>query len=123
MSCLARAQLVELALADAGAAESAHAFELAHAAQCSQCADRLKQVRAQLSRVEKTMTWFDRDHDEGRRRLTRELAAIARAAHPQRNLTRKLMGVMTMPRTWIGSAAAAALVLGAVFWKGAGPTS
>jgi outer membrane lipoprotein-sorting protein len=125
MTCLAIEQLVELALA--GGATADHGAERAHVGACAKCGARLMEIQAHLGHVEHAMTWFDRDHVAERKRL---LAALANIQNEQpsrfpRGFPRKLTEVLTMPRTWIGSAVAAALILGVFFlWHGLGtPTA
>jgi outer membrane lipoprotein-sorting protein len=96
--------------------------EEAHVRDCAECAARLAKVLEQLGQVERAMTWFDRDHAAERERL---LAAVAgmndRSSRRDRSVTRTWKEVLTMPRTWIGSAAAAALLAGIFFfWNGTG---
>ena len=122
MNCLASEQIVELALGDAPRVD--HAAEWAHVNECTRCAARVVEVQEQMGRLEKAMTWFDRDHVEGRQRLLAALAVTAPSPHSERTLTRNVKEILTMPRTWIGSAAAAALLIGAFFiWHSADPPS
>jgi outer membrane lipoprotein-sorting protein len=124
MNCLANEQLVELALGDVAGTD--HAPARSHVTGCAKCTTRLAEVEAQMGRLENAMTWFDRDHAMERQRL---LAALAKAeidqpARLSRTFTRKLTEMITMPRTWIGSAAAAALIVGTLLlWHGLGPLS
>ena len=104
----------------------------------------LATLKEQLSTVEQAMNGFDRDHAAQRERLLANLgkvnieqpqnrtgephhaavtAQLPRIAHKQ-VFSHTLKEVMTMPRTWIGSAVAAALILGVFFlWQGPGSTA
>jgi outer membrane lipoprotein-sorting protein len=124
VNCLAAEQLVELALADATAPD--RGAERAHVAACARCGLRLREVEGQMSRLEHAMTWFDGDHAAERKRLLAALTSIHKEQPSRfsRGFPRKLKEVLTMPRTWIGSAVAAALILGALFlWHGPGALS
>jgi outer membrane lipoprotein-sorting protein len=112
MNCLATEQLVELALADATAPH--YAAQRAHADVCADCAARLARIRADLGRLEAAMTWFDRDHAAQRQRLLTTLANI-QPGLVRPGVIRTLREIVAMPRTWIGSAAAAVLALGIFF--------
>src|SRR5438105_15314678 len=119
MKCLVNERLVELALADASGRDP----ERRHIAACPRCAGRLKEVAEQLGRVESAMSCFNRDHASERERLLAALATVEKPG-PKRSAFVTLKEVMTMPRTWIGSAVAAALLVGAVFfWHGGGTPS
>jgi outer membrane lipoprotein-sorting protein len=121
MNCLDREQLVELALGEAASGDSAvpeHAAARAHAGTCAECAARLEQVREQFRRLEAAMTWFDRDHAAARQRLLAALNNI-KPDSLKPNVARKLKEIIAMPRTWIGSAAAAVLGVAVFFlWNG-----
>jgi outer membrane lipoprotein-sorting protein len=142
MNCLTSEQLVDIALA--GSDVSMAYPSQAHLSACSACQARLTTLKEQLNTVAQAMAWFDRDHAVQRERLLASLAsakdqpAPAQNCIPQpriivpigpnpraafkRTFTHNLKEVLTMPRTWIGSAVAAALILG-VFFLSHGPGS
>jgi len=109
MNCLSNDQLVALTLAEPADADVG--AEQSHVAACAACAARLTQIQARLALLETaTMMWFDRDHANERKRLLAALAEI-NSAPPKTRVVPKLLRLIAGPRTWIGSMAAAALIL------------
>lgn len=120
MNCLSPEQLAALVMLLPRSDDLV--VETAHAAQCAECGAKLRRLQRQFSRLENAVTCCERDHESARQRLLAALVDIA-AASARPGLTQTLKGVLTMRETWIGSAAAAALLAALFcFWNGtAGP--
>jgi outer membrane lipoprotein-sorting protein len=111
MSCLDSEQIIALAL------DHENQPALTHVGTCTKCATRLEKVEEQLGRLETAMNWLDQDHAAERGRLLAVLADVSRSAHPRRpGISRSVKEILAMRRTWIGSAAAAALVIAILYF-------
>jgi outer membrane lipoprotein-sorting protein len=113
MNCLSPEQLAALAMLPPRPDDLV--AEQGHVAQCAECAAKLRKLQQQFSRLENAVTCFEHDHESARQRLLTALADIAPASS-RPGLTQTLKGVLTMRRTWIGSAVAAALVFALFFF-------
>lgn len=113
MNCLSPEQLAALAMLPPRPDDLV--AEQGHVAQCAECAAKLRKLQQQFSRLENAVTCFEHDHESARQRLLTALADIAPTSS-RPGLTQTLKGVLTMRRTWIGSAVAAALVFALFFF-------
>jgi outer membrane lipoprotein-sorting protein len=109
MSCLTTDELVALAVGDPGARGREHV------AGCAACTAGLNEIGATLARLEAAHATPDRGHDSGRARLLAALAAELVPARPA-----FLRRIVMDRRTWVSTAAAAAVVAAAGFlgWGG-----